>query len=197
MTDALSDLWAMLQTGQGWFLFERPGSGVWCPAGDRARFVKWAEAMAYPGDCAVNAVPLLKYGEDIYHTDSSVLWARVDSGRQVARLRRFRVRPTLVLREGVSVRHVALWALEEPLDPVRTDRANRRIAHWLGSPKKHCGIDFRLHPPGTVLRRSSRPVVVRPFGGSGEAYAWGGIVKGLPDAPDPTEAFLRKIGKLP
>lgn len=197
MTDALSELWSMLCPGSGWFLLERHGAtSVWVDAADRDGFVKWADRMAYTGDLVVNAVPLLKRGEDLYHTSSSVLWTRVETGRSLARLRRFHVRPSLVLREGSTVRHVAFWALSEPLDPVRCDRANRRIAHALEAPKKYCGVDFRFNPPGTVLRRG-RPTLVRPFGGSGEVYAWGPIVKALRDAPDPTEAFFRKIGRAP
>ena len=198
MTGELERLWEVLTVGSGWFLIERQaGASIWVDAQDRAGFVKWCDRMAYAGDTVVNAVPLLKQHEDLYHTGSAVLWTRVEDGRSLARLRRFRPVPSLVLREGRTVRHVAFWALSEPLDATRTVRANKRIAHFIGAKKKWCDVDFRFSPPGTVLRRTSRPIVVRPFGGSGEVYRWGPIVDGLRDAPDPTEAFFRRIGKIP
>jgi hypothetical protein len=194
------ELWQLLTVGHGWFLMERRGgTSVWVDGQDRDAFVKWADRMAYPGDLEVNAVPLLKRGEDLYHTDSAVLWTRVEDGRALAALKRFPPGPTAVLREGATVRHVALWALEEPLAVSKVARANKRIAHALGpgARKKFCDVNFRLSPPGTVLRRTSRPVAVHEVGGTGRVYRWGDVVGRLRDAPDPQEAFLRKIGKLP
>lgn len=192
-----ADLWQLLTAGTGWFLLERPqATQIWVDATDRDGFAKWCDRMAYPGDLAVNAVPLLKRGEDLYHTDSAVLWTRVETGRALERLKRFPPGPTAVLREGGTVRHVALWALSEPLAVSKVARANKRIAHAIGAAKKWCDVDFRLSPPGTVLRRTSRPVAVHEVGGTGELYAWGDVVGRLRDAPDPYEGFLRKIGKL-
>lgn len=208
MSDLL-DLWGLLTTGTGWFQAKRPGGPeYWCDGSQAAPFTRACDRLAWLGDASVNAVPYLREREVLYHGSSSVLWARCESGRQVANLRRFKVRPTLVLREGDTVRHTAFWALSEPLDPVRVDRANRRIAHWLGSPKKYCDVGFRFAPPGAILRwrfhhegpavvkrRRQVPVLVRPYGGSGEAYAWGAVVGHLRDAPDPREGFLRRVGR--
>ena len=195
----LERLYRALAPDTGWFLVKRPAEAWWVKATQRAALERTIEPLLYPGDVTVNIVPLMKFEEELYHTDSRCLWVRVEDGRSLARLRRFNPGPTLVLREGRTVRHVAVWALTRALGPVDTVRANKRIAHALGpgARKKFCELDFRLHPPGTVIRKGKRPTVAHVVGGHGDRMRSVDVVGGLRDAPDPTEAFFRRIGKIP
>jgi hypothetical protein len=195
----LERLYRTLQPDTGWFLVKRPAEAKWVKATRCRAFEKAIDPLLYPGDVTVNIVPLLKFEEELYHTGSRCLWTRVEDGRSLAALRRFNPGPSLVLREGRTVRHVAVWALTRTLEPMDTVRANKRIAHALGpgARKKWCDVDFRLRPPGTVIRTGARPVLVHVAGGHGERMRSVDVVGGLRDAPDPTEGFLRRIGKIP
>lgn len=67
----------------------------------------------------------------------SVLWCRGEQGESWKRLRNFKPKPTLVLRDGKTCRYTALWWLDKPLpaaaDPAKDwlTRANRRLAQAL------------------------------------------------------------------
>lgn len=93
---------------------------------------------------------------------ATVLWARVEGKDQLARARRFRPLPTIVLREGSSSRRLLMWALDEWGDYFDVEKANKRIAYRLHA--KQCdGLPERLRvpAPGTCLRIGrTRPVPV-------------------------------------
>lgn len=119
----------------------------------------------------------------------AVLWAVIDSGRAGARLARMRPRPTLVLGEGDSVRRTALWALQAPLQWDWTVRANKRIAHFLGTPKKHAEPTHMIRPPGTHVRDRGLvplPVVVHELNPDA-LYTPRAVVGHLRDAPPPKD----------
>lgn len=117
---------------------------------------------------------------------SRVLWARVGSRKEVANLRRFRPRPTLVVREGSTCRLVALWSLRRPLTYEWLVRANRRIAHRLFGPKKWAEPEFEFPVPGSCLRAGrARPVPVHAVLFEASVYEPRQVVGGLKDAPDP------------
>lgn len=118
-----------------------------------------------------------------------VLWARLDGGKRQANvLRRFRPVPTFVVREGSSTRYVALWALQEPVKGwEEIVRWNKRLAHAIGTAKKHADPDgFFVPLPGTVLRAGrGRPVPVLAARVGIETYTVQQVVGRLRDAPDP------------
>lgn len=178
-------LWAILAGPSGYLPVRFPGGSVFCPVGATAKWRRLCTGLGWHGDLEVCAVPTLDPNWR-FHGDSSVLWARVESKASAARLARFDPAPTLVLREGSSARRVALWALCAPLGRGWTERANRRIAHALGGPKKWCGESFSFPVPGTVLRVGrSRPVPVVVESRCDGLYRPREVVGGLREAPDP------------
>lgn len=94
---------------------------------------------------------------------TALCWVVTDSKDAAGRLERFGHPPTLVLREGATVRKTALWLLNRPVDRERVIRANRRLAYALRCPTvKHSDPDSMTLPlPGTFLRNGrTRPVPV-------------------------------------
>jgi hypothetical protein len=77
---------------------------------------------------------------------AGVLWAECESRKQASLLSRLPVPPSVILKAGSRVARTALWWLTEPLEPKLKpglgwtwgEEANRRLAHALGCPKKHC-----------------------------------------------------------
>lgn len=138
-------------------------------------------------DCSVGAVPR-RQPEEGYMGGAWVLWARLETGKHAEALARLRTGPTLVLREGKSPRRVALWALAEPLNMVWLERANRRIAHQLGTKKKFAAAEFALHPAGTTLSLGAKPAPVwAEHMDPGALYRAREVVGALRDAPEPID----------
>lgn len=138
-------------------------------------------------DCSVGAVPRQR-PDARYLAGANVLWARLETGKHAEALARFRPAPSLVLREGKSPRRVALWALSSPLSLSYLERANRRLAHRLGTKKKWGAAEFEFHPVGTELSfgRESRPNVVwAEHVDAGSLFVARGVVGHLQEAPDP------------
>lgn len=173
----------------GWHSFEIAawGSGeyLWKRCGDVEGYVqaahRWAEC-----ELRVSAVPCVDRGSFRLRGESSVLWARVETGKQYEELRKFTPEPTIVLNDG-GVKHVALWCVEKPLEPEDCEKVNRHLAHKLGTAKKWAGTAFGFSPPGAVLREGrKRPVVVDVVSMSEESYPVGRIARRLPrQIPDP------------
>lgn len=116
-----------------------------------------------------------------------LLWTRTENKDSARRLERFRPAPSLLLREGDTVRHIAFWLVRRPLTWSQLERANKRIAHNVGAPKKYADPDTFTFPlPGTFLRRGrTRPVPVTVESMSLETHTAKAIVGRLKDAPDP------------
>jgi hypothetical protein len=93
---------------------------------------------------------------------ASVLWARVTGNEQLARARRFRPLPSMVLQEGTSTRRWLVWALEQPINYFDVVERNRRLAYCFGARQKDGDPDVAWLPaPGTCVRTGARPVPVR------------------------------------
>lgn len=180
----------MLGSDRHWHEWEWHGQRdrhySWVP--DRAAFLSMCERHAWEGDLTVGLVPLLDPADRMWLSRSSVLWCRVEDGKALARLERFRVPPTLVLQEGSTLKRTALWALRKPLSVQDCEKANARLSYAIGTKRKTGRADFRVHVPGTVLRSGrSRPIPVVVAGGSRELYPAGVVVKRLKDPPPPRE----------
>lgn len=120
------------------------------------------EGLLWEAQPDVNAIPYLEIGSHLHHVRGNLLWARTDTGKAAEKLRRFKPRPHVVLREGTSSRYVAFWALDRVLDYDDQERFNKRIAHWLGTPKKWSSPGFRFALPGSIVREGrKRPVPVQ------------------------------------
>lgn len=185
-------VWAMtLGAGGSFHKFSlmRDGyaAGVWLPVrGSRRSF----ERLARADDCLVSAVPRYDDSQG-WPARTTVLWAVLESAKDAQALKAFRPAPTLVLREGLTVRRVALWWLwsDLALDDGWGIRANKRIAHKLGTKKKWAEFTFTLRPPGTILRKGrAKPVVVHVEHRDDEAvYEPRAIVARLKDPPAPRD----------
>lgn len=192
-----ADLWAMLATEDGtsfefwfrpdpdWYFGEPTWGGISCDVADERAFASYCAE----GDCSVSLIPRHPGApaepgwRDLGR--SSVLWCRVDSGASVQRLERFKPQPTIVVREGSSVRHLALWWLATSISAEHVEQANRRLAHALGVvSKKWCRPGFMAHPPGTVLMSvGKRPAVVHASHVSTDRFTARDVVGHLRDAP--------------
>lgn len=188
MVDQTRDaLWLMLGWPGGFHHITRTYDGQrvrsFVPVGSRRIFV----GACANDDCSVSVAPHPE-ANGWSAMSASVLWARVESKRAEGALRFFKPRPTLVVREGGSCRHVAVWALSDVLDQRWVVELNRRVAHRLGAAKKHCGLEFEMPAPGTVLRagREARPVLVHVAEFRDDAVYGAREVGGwLPVSPDP------------
>ena len=79
----------------------------------------------------------------------------------------------------------AVWALERPLGWEWTVRANRRLAHRIGGPKRYVEPGHLIRLPGSCLRDDRLvplPIVVERL--TDGLYTARQVVGNLPDAPD-------------
>lgn len=106
----------------------------WFPVSD---YDRWESMLAFHrmmgNDPRISLVPRRDKHLDNVGT-STVFWVRGETGESWARLRNFKPRPSLILRDGQTCRYTALWWLDRPL-PVMSDpekdwltRGNRRLA---------------------------------------------------------------------
>lgn len=170
--DAITTLWAAVAGGEGWLRvrFESDGEPVehWLPALDRRRCVRVLRGVA-----RLELRPVVHRTRDNFTTvHASVLWCQLTAGKQWLALRRLPPATLLVRDPGSKVRGVALWALDRSLPEDWFVRANRRIAHAVGAPKKGGA-------PGAFVRWGD-VVECRPT-----VYAAREVVGRLPEAPDP------------
>lgn len=175
-------LFAILPHNGGYHELRLDGERHFCDVTDFARLDRIARGAERLGaECYISAVPRIHDGDSLSLDFASVLWARLEAGKPADVLRRFPVSPTLVLREGRTVRRTALWALSRPLDYDWTVRANRRIAHRLGTRKKDGEPGAFIPVPGSVADGHRVWVEHRGEG----FYEPAQVVGQLPDAPDP------------
>lgn len=154
-------------------------------AADRRVFVDWLERMSVDREVRVSVGARAERGCE-FGDWSRVLWARVESKKDAAELARFRPAPTLLLREGSTHRMVALWSLWRPLPHEWIVRANRRIAHRLGAPKKWADPQFSFPVPGSCLRVDrQRPVPVHVERFEPVVFRPREVVGALREAPNP------------
>lgn len=110
------------------------------------------------------------------------VWARCESAAHAEALARFRPGPTLVIREGRSVKRTAVWHLSKPMHIGWCEKANLRIAYRLRTPRKWAAPESMFYAPGCSLS-TGKPVWVEHSGeGSLSARA---VVGHLADPPEP------------
>jgi hypothetical protein len=170
--------------GIGTFEITAVGSSAWLMARNLRRTLPSLEPLCWEREPQIGVVPLAKPGSYLRRVDSSLLWARTDTGGEASALRSFRPAPTVVIRHGGV--YVAFWALWEPLDDDWRLRANKRIAHRLGAKKKYAGDNFGVPLPGTILRFGrGRPQPVELVRYEPELRTAREVVGHLREAPDP------------
>jgi len=130
-------------------VYDPPLPAQWCPD---VR-IPWAQkgavirAMSAP-ESMIGLVPRRTGGG---YEPTSCVWARLESTKHAQALRRFRPAPTLVLREGKSVKRTAIWGLTQPLDVIWLERANSRISYALGTKLKAGAPHAMVFAPGSRL----------------------------------------------
>lgn len=194
----VDQLWAMCAgAGRGYFLFTfaDPDDSFFVPVGARLCFSALVEGQAWDREPSMRAVPMVAAGNHRLHDLSSVLWARVETGESARLLEAFRPRPTLVLRDGQTMKRTALWALHTPLNLDWVKELNRRLQHRFAAPKKFAETDFSFHPPGVFLRWGrSKPLEVWAEHVGDGLYGAREIGGQLPQSPDP-EAWAKRNGR--
>ena len=126
---------------------------------------------------------------------ASMLWAVVEGTDQLARARRFRPLPSLVLQAGSGTRRWLIWALEERVGYYELQDANRKLAYHLRATQRHGDADRAWFPaPGTCLREGrSRPVPVRVARLTTDAFRAESVVGRLKEPPA-KDAWLESAG---
>lgn len=173
--------------GIGTFTVNAVGTDVLLTARFLRRTLPALEHLVWEREPVIDVVPTRHAAKYLERVPSSILWVRTDTGKEAAKLRNFRPRPAVVIREGASSRYVAFWALLDPLPDLDwLERANRRLAHHLGTKKKYAKDSFTFSLPGAVLREGrSRPVPVELVRFEPEVLRARDVVGKLRDAPDP------------
>lgn len=170
-------LWATLGSKDGFhqlvFRYEREWDSLYVPVDDKRRFLRLARRLrAEAASLSVSGAP--RATEHPYpSTAGSALWARVASGNANDLLVNFRPRPTLLLRQD-DIRATGIWALDRPLHFIWLERANRRLAHHLGTTKKWG------HPEQGLIPLDFKRAEITPA-----LYEPRRVVGGLRDAPEP------------
>lgn len=182
MIEHVEALWACL-AASNFFLLRVDSEPVWLPVPDRARFRRalgGAEKLASRSELS----PLPRSSESTEAIGQcSCLWARVESGKQLDALTKFTPAPSIVLRDGDTLRRTALWALTGELDEQWAERLNRRIAHKLGTPKKYADpTRFTFTTPGAIGEGGK---LVRVEHMIPEFYGAKEVAGRLQEAPDP------------
>lgn len=117
---------------------------------------------------------------------SWVLWARLETPDAAKRLARFRVGPTLVIREGASSRRTALWALSEPLSGEWITKATERLSNTLKGRRGAADPSATFPSPfGQITLDRARPSRCYVEYESETRATARQIVGGLVDAPAP------------
>ena len=122
---------------------------------------------------------------------ASMLWCKVEGKEQLARARRFRPLPSLVLAEGRSTRRWLFWPLERATSYFEVKPANRKIAYALRARQKHGDPDLAWLPaPGTCIRESSRPVPVVVARLTMDSHSCADAIVARLKDPPPLDAWL-------
>lgn len=122
------------------------------------RFVRSTAAQL---DVYVGVAPRIRRegGKDaIRH--SWLIYVDCDTDEAAARARDFTPQATMLVRSGTGDNVHAYWALAEPISPLWFERANRRLAHHLGSDIKVTDAARILRPPGSLNHKHEPPVMV-------------------------------------
>lgn len=191
MSPELRLLWAGLGGNGGFYairLTQHDGKRVtaW-PGVDRRQWIAGiCEDFGWTGDVEWAARPYMDRGSRRLLAESGAVWARCESGAQVRALEAFDPEPSLVLRDGGTVRHTAFWFLPRPVKSDDGEKLCRHLAHKLRTPKKFAA-QLVFSPPGAVIRAGrSRPLPVVAAGGTGGLVTVRELCRSLPRViPDP------------
>ena len=175
------ELWAILWGQAGQYHEVRAGvARCWIPCENRRAF----ERLLTADDCFVSCVPRADQS-DLSWADSHILWARLEQPACVQRLERFRVPPTLVIREFGSNRRTVLWALSRPLSGPYLVRATERLSHHLQGRRSHARPSALFPSPWTRLTMGRKRPCRTFIEYESDTYATPREIVGhLPDAPD-------------
>jgi hypothetical protein len=176
-----SGLWAILWGDAGQFHEVRIGMArCWVPTHQRRAFTRLLNA----DDCFVSCVPRA-HKDDLSWAASHVLWARLEKPACADRLARFRVPPTLVIREFGSNRRTVLWALSRPLEGRWVVTATERLAHHLQGRRTNARPSALIPSPFTRLTLGRQRPCRCFIEYESDSYATPREIVGhLPDAPD-------------
>lgn len=181
----LTVLWQILASGTGFHELVADGERTFCPVESRWTFERTIPSCARAGmTISLSAAPRSK-PDSMTVAPASVVWARLESGKGADALQRFSPAPTLVLREGKTVKRTAFWALRRPLAYDWALRANKRVAHALGAAKKHADPSFMFTPPG--CEADGKIVWVEFADEAGTLFMPNQVVAHLRDAPAPRD----------
>jgi hypothetical protein len=116
---------------------------------------------------------------------ATILWTRVENGGQYEKAKELRPLPSMVLREGGTLKRLLIWALEERLPWTEVVAANKRIAYRLGTRQADADPDLlRIPCPGTRLRAGRvKPVPVVCARLETTSYSCREVTGFLPDPP--------------
>lgn len=181
------DLWAVLYA-PGFFQVSLDNETRWLPAAERDRFRRTLGGAAKLAT-KTQIHPAPRGGFDRRDVASAaVLWVRAESGDESEALLSWSPKPTVIIRDGETVKHTALWALTRTLDPRWTERLNKRLAHAIGTAKKHASPEtFHFTAPGSLTETGKVAQVVHA---SPDFYGAKELAGRLPDAPD-TKALYK------
>lgn len=170
----------------GFHVIRDNGTSWWVPARSWRTILK---ALELHGDgSTITMVPRMDIGSHrLTVAESPVLWVKTESRDACKRLARFKPEPTIVLREGDTVRQVALWSLTTGCPVDKLERANGRLSYRVGAKKLHGVPGFEFFPPGAVVKLKRKEIPVVAAGGSGEPVPAGQLLNGLRDRPDPPD----------
>lgn len=118
----------------------------WVPALDRREFHRKLSGIRVLGDGGFSAIPRITK-DRYFTTQASCLWARVETRHAAKLLAEFEPQPTLILRDGETVKRTAFWHLDNVLDPIWALRANERLSQALGGIRKAGALDSLCTPP--------------------------------------------------
>jgi hypothetical protein len=137
-------------------------------------------------NCWIGAAPRTRRGgsrEDV--APALAVWADCDSTEATNALRRFPLRPSLVVRSStLDGEHLqAWWSIAEPLEPNELEPVLRRLAAALGSDTSVCDAPRVLRAVGTLNHKRAQPEPVEAIYSTGEIHELAVLTVALPAAP--------------
>lgn len=163
----------------------------WIETTDRDDFARKLQAIRIlRGE--ISPVPRLRPDDSAPFDASACLWVRVETRKAAEKLLAFEPKPTLILRDGLTVKRTAFWWLSRELPEPWLKRATERLAHHFGAPRMYADpARFNFAPPGST-------VGVQPIGYERmtlDLWHPNQIVGGMKDAPNLEEARRRREEK--
>ncbi len=170
------------------------------PVGEPDRAVDRILADADRGDVYIGAAPRFEAAGG--RRSIRRVWALrtdCDSTAAVQALERFEPAPHLVLASGTPGNLHAWWSLRRPLSPDEAERANRRLAHYLGADMRATDAARIMRPAGTLNHKHAppRPVELIAFVPVMESPTAREIVGEIPDPPEARAATVKAIAVPP